>query len=486
MAANTTNLNNIEHFVVLMLENRSFDHLLGYMRSGDARIAGLSGNEFNYMDPNNTMSSKVSVARATAYAMPFDPGHEFPDVQTQLYGPGNPPVVPSPMSGFVSSASNAANAAKVPDSLPMVMQCFQSDQIPVISTLAQEFALFNYWHSSLPGPTWPNRFFVHAATSGGLTDSPDTDQILGGYDFKNGTIYDRIGNAGKKWRIYHDGSPQTAGINSLRLEYINPFTENFRAMSNFVNDVKSGDLPDYTFIEPNYDAGGNYQNGNSMHPLNDLRKGEVLVKHVYESLRANPAIWNSVLFVVAFDEHGGFYDHVPPPAAVPTGDDAKYASRNFGFNRYGVRVPAIAISPFIQRGTVIGSDPTNATTIFDHASILATVEKRFGLSHLTQRDTAANTIDVALNLNAARTDTPATLPDPGAEELAPKGAEMLTLSTAASTTAPLSKNQQAFLDLARACDFEQTKDAAANIKNQKDAATYIKSVESKILARRKK
>src|SRR6185312_4200208 len=213
------------------------------------------------------------------------------------------------------------------------------------TTLAKEFALFNFWYSSLPGPTWPNRFFIHAATSGGLSDSPTTDQILSGFSFENGTIYDRLDKAGKSWCIYHDGLPQTAGISSLRGEYINPFTEKFQGIDDFFEDIQNGDLCDYNFIEPRYDTGNNYLDGNSMHPLNDIRKGEALVKRVYEALR-NSKYWNDTMFIITFDEHGGFYDHQPPPPTVSTGDDSRYANPAYAFlfNHLGVRVPAIVVS----------------------------------------------------------------------------------------------------------------------------------------------
>ena len=175
---NSSSLVKIEHFVVLMLENRSFDHLLGYRKSLDPRIDGLVGTESNLPDPNYNNLPPVAVSRSTSFAMPFDPGHEFDDVQIQLYGPTRPPLNPAAMNGFVASAKTGAQQAKVPEAAPRIMECFQPDQIPVLSALAQEFCVLNYWHSSLPGPTWPNRFFIHAATSGGLTDSPDTGQIV--------------------------------------------------------------------------------------------------------------------------------------------------------------------------------------------------------------------------------------------------------------------------------------------------------------------
>jgi phospholipase C len=335
--------------------------------------------------------------------MPFDPGHEFDDIHIQLYGPKHAPPEPILMNGFVASATTGAQATKVPQDASRVMECFQPEQVPVLSALAQEFCLFNHWHSSLPGPTWPNRFFIHAATSGGLTDSPDTGQIVAGFSFPKGTIYKHLRDAGKEWKIYHEGLPQTAGLASLRLEYVDPFTNRFREMSSFADDVMKGSLPEYVFIEPNYDTGHNYQQGNSMHPLNDIRKGEALIKVVYETLRAS-SYWNNVMLVITFDEHGGFYDHVPPPSTVATGDDTRYSNplHPFTFKELGVRVPALVISAFTPKGTVIGDQQATPAAIFDHTSVLASVEKRFGLSPLTNRDAKANTLEVALTLEVPR------------------------------------------------------------------------------------
>ena len=418
MAVNP-NLQKINRFVVLMLENRSFDHLLGGLKSVNSNIVGLTGAESN-PDTFGT-GGPVTVRPATSFAMSFDPGHEFEDVQMQLYGfdtsnPGlpMPPTNPAVLNGFIASANTAADAAKVPNDRQRVMEYFSAGSLPVLSTLAQQFAVFNYWHSSLPGPTWPNRFFIHSATSGGLTDSPGTDTVLGGFSFANGTIYDRLKQAGKNWRIYHDGTPQSIGIDSLRAEYLNPLTTNFREWNYFAEDVQNATLPEYTFIEPQYNVGSNYVGGTSMHPLDDVRLGEQLVKNVNELIRTSTVYWADTMLIITFDEHGGFFDHVAPPPTTPTGDDTKYSNpaHPFAFNLLGVRVPAIVISAYTAAGTVIGTDPNEPTTIFDHTSVLKTVEDKFGLPSLTQRDKEANSLDVALNLGVARTDPPTVLVDP--------------------------------------------------------------------------
>jgi len=498
--AAATGLKSIEHFIVLMLENRSFDQLLGALKASDPRIAGLTGQEFNYRDPRATQPVPVPVTPATAYTMPFDPAHEFPDVQVQLYGPSdnvqqpaNLPVDPAPMSGFAYSAVGASQSAHVPAAAPRIMECFQPEQVPVMATLAREFALCNFWYSSLPGPTWPNRFFIHAGTSGGLTDSPGKEQIVAGFLFENGTIYERLRQVGEEWRIYHDGFPQAFGLANLQLTYFAPFSRKFRRMSFFEEDMKES-LPAYVFIEPRYDDGHNYVRGNSMHPLNDIREGERLVKRVYEGLRGSQH-WATSMLIITFDEHGGFYDHLAPPAATPTGDDTRYAhaDRNFAFDRLGVRVPALVVSPFTRKGTVIGRDPTDPTTRFDHTSVLATVEKRYGIKPLTRRDAAAQTLEAALNLTAARTDAPLTLPSPVSDSVLTRIRNFFRRTPAAAAKdAPLSENQKSLLAVALACDLklsDQSKHAAVrerhgSIARQKDAAKYMAEIEQRVLKAR--
>jgi phospholipase C len=361
--------------------------------------------------------------------------------------------------------------------------------MPVLSTLASQFAVANAWYSSLPGPTWPNRFFIHAATSGGLTESPSDQEVVRGYSFDAGTIYDRLDQAGLDWRIYHDGLPQTAGIQSLRVEYIDPLTEKFRDMKYFASDVAAGRLPHYVFIEPDYDTGNNYLGGNSMHPLNDVRRGEDLIRSVYETVR-NSGYWTNTMVIITFDEHGGFYDHCFPPASVPTGDDYRYATpgRAFGFDRYGIRVPNVIISAYTAPGTILDG-LNNPNLVFDHASVLATAELRYGLKPLTERDKNANTFVAALNLADARTNAPAKLP------ISPPDASVATpaIPPAAQATSPLSDNQQSFLALATACKLGAADDPGTHaaiwsahqaVQNQQQAANYIAALESQIVDQR--
>lgn len=484
-------LSKINRFVVLMLENRSFDHMLGYTKKVNPAIDGMADTAFNYEDPVRK-KRKVLVSRATSSALPYDPSHEFAEVQIQLYGPNasgtsNPAVKMAPMSGFIrSSAVPGGKRANE------VMHCFEADQLPVFTTLASQFGVVNYWYSSMPGPTWPNRFFVHAATSGGLTESPSMSEVIRGFSFESGTIYDRLVAAKLGWRIYHTDMPQAIGIRKLRTHYIRG--SHFRQFEHFKDDVANGNLPEYTFIEPHYDVFNDFGEGNSMHPHNDVVRGEKLVKEVYESIRSSP-LWIDTMLIITFDEHGGFYDHISPPPAVSTGNDIKYATkgRQFKFDRYGIRVPTIVISPYTAAGTVIGEKSDDRRDIFDHCSILATLEKRFELAPLTKRDKKANSLEALLNLELPREDAPKKLPTVrlSRKRSSPKSSQRRNLR---AETQPLNKMQEAVLGLAIACDREMRNASgtpgiaklSAAPKSRHAAAVYTDEVQARILARRVK
>lgn len=505
----------IDHFVVLMLENRSFDFVLGHLQLTNPQIDGIKNASEIPTDPYNSTLPAVPLQPAESPAMLYDPPHEYPDVQLQLFAPDCSfpvpdtfaPQGPAGMKGFVKSAAQAAKEASTPQkpAAPRtVMEYLTSEQVPVLSQLAQEFAVFNYWHSSIPGPTWPNRFFVHASTSGGLTDSPGTGSIAEGFHFSNGTIYDRLEEAGRTWSIYYTGLPQAVGIRSLRSKFldaeIDPFRDaqnidNFREWEDFEADVKSGHLTDYTFIEPNYSTGTNYREGDSMHPLNDIRKGEQLVADTYRVLRQS-VYWESVMLIVVFDEHGGFYDHVVPPVGVPTGDDTRYATPNraFRFERLGVRVPAIAVSAYTERGKVVGPSPRDETKIYDHSSIPATLATRFGFKSLTDREKAAHTLQDAITLDVPRCSpeqAPLTLPKP-ADDAAFRSPIALPAGVVPSPT--LSEGQKSMLDLAAACQKEisppsehaQIDKSRSEVKTHEGAKSFIDQVEKQIRGRRKK
>lgn len=408
-------LEDIQHVFVLMLENRSFDHLLGFsgITGSDAdsgvptTINGLSGTETNSYN-----GATYAVAQPADFAMVVDPGHEFTDVLCQLCGPratyprgGNYPAIDD--SGFVASYVAACARAGLQRPLGEVLKCYAPDQLPVLTALAREFAVCDNWHASLPGPTWPNRMFVHAASSAGLDHSPTTAEIAvweiaNGYSFPNGDIFDRIAsNRGLQRRLYAgDLFPMVSALKGIHLDDIRPY-------EHFAADLQGAFSYNYVFIEPSYALLDDYKGSTSEHPLDDIRLGEGLIKATYEAIRNSP-VWESSVLIITWDEHGGFFDHDHPPAAVAPGDSVPSGgASNFGFTfeQYGPRVPAVVISPWIPRNLV-------DHRLYDHASIPATIEKLFGLAAMTARDAAANTLAPLFSLTVAREDTPATLPSP--------------------------------------------------------------------------
>lgn len=397
----------ITNVFVLMLENHSFDHIFA--------MSGIPGiNAATTSDSNSIGDQVYPVKDGAPASMTTDPGHEFADVALQLSG-GN--------SGFAQSyATSLSEGTGTPtaDHVGDIMACFNTPaQLPVIAQLATEYAICDQWHSSMPGPTWPNRFFVHGASSACLDRSPKTleevewESHVHGFCYENGSIYQALTDAKQQWRLYSDYCnrfrdpsewahggwiPQVASLAGISLFDIHPLDSSRDSTTwadNFAKDLK-GDYPyAYTFIEPNFGKsffdkqppwpGPTYKDGSSQHPEDDLYGGECLIKAVYEAIRNSP-LWDTSLLVIVYDEHGGFYDHVTPPAATAPGDSNVNHLKDlngFDFKQYGVRVPAVIVSPRIVKGTV-------DDTLYDHTSILATVQRMLGMGHLTARDEAAN------------------------------------------------------------------------------------------------
>ncbi len=432
----------IKHIFVLMLENRSFDHMLGRANlvgldavfQKPRPIDGVTFDDAPGLDRLPGLQQPIATG-ATLWG-PFDPGHEFEDVMCQLCGPGHgldpggryPTLNQLPQPDTSAWPQPPLGSPRLPDDVVcdaylntngygggFPLTGFTPDQVPVITALAREFAVCDRWFCSVPGPTWPNRFFVHCASSSGLYRSPSTDlfdtiwkYVVNGYHFDNGTIYDKIEDEDFEWVIYEgDELPQSFAIAGMDWAALDG--GRFRGFSDdFFEDVNDPDYPyAYAFIEPNWGRviakPADYAGGNSQHPIDDVTQGELLIKTVYETVRKSPH-WDSSLIVIMYDEHGGFYDHVPPPGTVPPGDSNRYGDPAFDFGQLGSRVPVVLISPYIPRGIVDHRQ-------YDHSSLLRTVEDMYGLSRLTNRDANANSFDSVLSLAQPR-DCPLELPGP--------------------------------------------------------------------------
>ena len=395
----------ISHVVVLMLENRSFDHMLGYLYSARGNVSpsgqpfeGLSGTESCPDGKGGTVDVyQITPSTPNAYFMPGgDPGEGYKATNSQLYGSTTAPATgtPAPMTGFVTDyAYTLGWQSKDPgwSVLPgttasMIMGCYTPAALPVLSALAAGYAVCDHWFASVPTETMPNRAFTCAGTSMGQVD--DNTKT-----FSAPSIFGALGKAGQTWAIYgYNQRPLTADtftdVATASGGAIGLFTD-------FQAAAAAGTLPDFTFLEPSWPS-----TGNSQHPNYDVALGERLIHDVYEALRSGPG-WAQTLLVLTYDEHGGCFDHVPPPWGATPPDSAVEAAYDFTFNRFGVRVPTVLISPLIAPGTVYR---TASSTPLDHTSILATVEQRWGLPPLTARDAAAPAVGDVLTLAAARTD----------------------------------------------------------------------------------
>lgn len=388
----TQGLQNLKHIVVVMMENRSFDHLLGSLKSQDSRINGLSGTENN---PDTTNEpAKVQAKAAYQGQLDPDPNHAFAAVHQQLfYNTPGPPATPS-MQGFVRNyweqEQNVSHSRQI-------MNYFKAPDLPVVTTLARSFAVFNGWFSSIPGPTICNRAFAHYGTSfGSVTMNP--------FEIREPflSIYDRMLAGGRTAKLYYfDQASSTMEVVNL----LSNQPQVFGTYKQFLEDCKAGVLPDYSFLEPNYTdhagEGGGELLASDQHPDHNVHAGEIFIASIYNAIFDNPDLWKSTLLLIVYDEHGGIYDHVPPPyldSANPDGFTAPATDTGtgapFNFDRLGVRVPAILVSPWIPAHTVIaGPEDAARGRVFEHASIPATVTAHFlgAYANRSKREIAAQT-----------------------------------------------------------------------------------------------
>jgi phospholipase C len=338
----------IETIVVVMMENRSFDHYLGSLKRDAAyasasKVDGLTGNESN-LAPNG---APVQVFNLTDFTV-ADPPHGWDASHAQYNGGKN--------DGFVKAHAGADQND--------VMGYHDRAQLPFYYWLADNFTVCDRWFSSVMGPTWPNRFYLHAGTSKGKKDN--TPFLVGAPD----TLWDKLKAAGKSFKNYYAGAVAfyTGGFVG-KLGSLNPTVP----MSQFFADAKDGRLPNFSIIDPDFQA-------NDDHPAHDIRLGQVFLHSIYQAMAESPQ-WQKSLLVITYDEHGGFFDHVPPPGA--TDDQAE-------FSTYGFRVPTIVVGPSVRKGYV-------CNTVFDHTSVGATLVKRFGIAPTSARMGAANDLSSVLD-----------------------------------------------------------------------------------------
>jgi phospholipase C len=398
-------LSAIQHIVHLMLENRSFDHMLGFLYADSGNVSpsgaafeGLTGTESNPDSNGNPVAVyKINPTDPGAYFMPgADPGEGYANTNSQLFGSGTAPVPPVATNrGFVTNFDatiawdqRAGRSVQSGTTASDIMGMFTPQALPVMSGLARGFAVCDHWYSSVPTETFPNRAFACAATSQGHMND-------GTASYTVQSIFGLLAAHNVSWKIYgYDAEPLTR---KNFPDTTNAPDSNFGKFTDFTADAAGGTLPAYAFLEPSWGSAGN-----SQHPNYDVALGEQLIHDVYNALRGGPG-WHQTLLIISYDEHGGIYDHVPPPSGAVPPDDSP-GEFGFDFTRFGVRVPALLISPWIAPGTVFRVPA--GTMPLDHTSVLKTVETRWSLPALTRRDAAAPDVGDALTLATPRTDDP--------------------------------------------------------------------------------
>jgi phospholipase C len=370
----------IKHVVLLMMENHSFDQMLGCLQEEYPDLDGVDVNSTSPRFNLDLSGNKIYQIPTDEQQMEHDPKHECRFVLDQI-ADGN--------SGFVTDFQKNVKNNTAQDR-QYVMGYYVLGRLPALHELGRNFTICDRWFSSLPGPTWPNRFFALTGTSSGRVLMPEGVLHLRPQEVfvqNQETLFDRLNEAKKSWRIYYYDFPSSLLLNRQRLpENLAGYTP----IKYFFRDVlDEPKFPSFVFIEPKYFGADQ----NDDHPPHNIFKAEKLIADVYNAIRSSPRLWESTLLVVVYDEHGGFYDHVSPPAAIPPDDHRE----EWTFDRLGVRVPAILISPWVG---------TRAEhTVFDHTSLLRYLSDKWNLGPLGERTRQANSIAVTLNQESPRETT---------------------------------------------------------------------------------
>lgn len=388
----------VEHFIVLMLENRSYDQMLGAL--GGAYDGVADGTRLDFEHPGGKPGSVAIVHGAPPDRFSPDPGHNFHAIADQIRGN---------MGGFARRFVRDHPEVLRDDAkkLQHYMTIYGDGRLPMLQTLAKRYGVCTHWFSSLPSSTTPNRMFAHAGTSGGASHQGFYYSRIRGR-----MILDALdGSDQRSWRVYYHDMPHLWLAGDV---WTKTFSGHLQRMGAFERDVKNDRLATYTFIEPQHII----PPWSSQHPSAGVSHGEKLIAHVYNTLISNARVFEKSLLLIVYDEHGGFYDHVVPPghagwrAACPKNtyevvrpDDA-LGDGGYAFDTLGPRVPAVVVSPWIDRGSVFGwkaDDPALRAT-FDHTSILATVGRMTGVWVRSARARAATPLDVTLVRPTPRDD----------------------------------------------------------------------------------
>ena len=357
-----------DHVVVLMFENRSFDHLLGWLPGSDGVQAGLQ-----FADQTGTVYPTYALAPDPQGCGYLDPDHSWEGFVTQFNNGAN--------DGWLKTPADRGTE----DTFPIGY--YGASDLPALSSFAQSYTLLDRYFCSFAGETFPNRFYQHAARTDRDHNMGITQTTLGP------TIWDRLAAAGLSAGYYFVDEPFIGLWGTKYLSIAHPAAQ-------FLADAAAGTLPNVSFVDPSFANEGQGQSGD-YHPHGDIRAGEAFLSLIYHAVRNSP-VWDKTVFVVNFDEWGGFYDHVVPPrvpddtvraALTPAGDPVP------DYGQLGFRVPCIVASPWSPSG-VVHDGP------YEHTSVLKMIEWRWGLAPLTQRDANAKNLAEVLDFTSTRSDSP--------------------------------------------------------------------------------
>ena len=363
----------IETVVILMMENRSFDHYFGSLSLEEGRAVNGLVPGFRNPRPDGSFVQPFPMdLRCVA-----DPPHGWFASRDQVNGGAN--------DGFVREHyASLVEEGLPPEAADQVMGYHRRAHIPILYSLADEFVLCQQWFCSVLGPTWPNRLYLHSAQSNGRMNNDFPEDQVNGFTWP--TIYDRLSDAGIEWKSYYSDLPFLFLWGGLRAQ-----GTRFAPVAQFVDDARSGRLPAVCSVEPVFIADA----ANDDHPPHDIMRGQAFLSTILHALAEGPQ-WERSMVIITYDEHGGFFDHVAPP----TVEDERSAD---GFGQLGVRVPGLVISPYAHRGFT-------SSTLYEHSSVAAFLEWLFGLEPLTVRDAQANYFIDAFDVDRIRRNDPRPFP----------------------------------------------------------------------------
>jgi phospholipase C len=355
-----------EHVVVVMMENRSFDHFLGWLPGANGKQSGLT-----FLDSKGGAHPTHSLAPDYQGCGFLDPGHSYNDGRVQYNKGGADGWL---LDGSDESTTNPKQANDI-----YAIGYYGKADLTFLGTAGPAFTVCDNYFAGILSATYPNRFYMHAAQTDRLSNTSTTSTLP--------TIWSRLEEKGLSGRYYFNDAPFLALWGTRYVNISEPF-------SRFLADAAAGTLPNVAYIDPRFEDEGSGTSGDD-HPHADIRNGEVFLNQIYDALRASPN-WSKTVLIINYDEWGGFYDHVPPPLAPIPKASAKAGDKD---GRLGFRVPCVVISPFARRNFIAHGQ-------YDHTSILKMIEWRFGLPPLSVRDDTANNLAEVLDFSAPNVTAP--------------------------------------------------------------------------------